>query len=128
LTIEVGVGTISGMEEEEKSTRRSREKLWVETLIPFLTAAVKGEKNIKVGAGIELPYRNEIHEYRADGTECNITRTASYQTDILFSETTDDAGSWIPRLVIECKIGGVTTHDAITYIANVTGRFKTSQL
>jgi hypothetical protein len=39
-----------------------------------------------------------------------------YQTDILVrDELADDL--WVPRVVIECKLGGVTTHDALTYSA-----------
>jgi hypothetical protein len=39
-----------------------------------------------------------------------------YQTDILVR---DDLGNglWVPRVVIECKLASVTTHDALTYSA-----------
>lgn len=40
--------------------------------------------------------------------------TTKYETDIpVFDRFAE--GSWIPRVVIECKLKDITTHDAITY-------------
>ena len=42
--------------------------------------------------------------------------TSSYETDILIYEK-HHSGRWFPRVVIECKLAAVTTHDALTYSA-----------
>ena len=67
--------------------------------------------NIIVHIGKRLPYGSEIRQYSGDTPEQN---TKDYETDLLFCETTADE-SWKPRLIIECKIKSITTHDAITY-------------
>lgn len=64
-----------------------------------------------VEAGKKLIYANEIVEYRPGDIRSN---EMEYQTDILVYEITGEK-SWKPRVVIETKIGQVTTHDAITY-------------
>ncbi len=46
------------------------------------------------------------------GEEVQSTRT-EYQTDLLISDATEEA--WTPRVVVECKLGRVSTHDALTY-------------
>jgi hypothetical protein len=69
-----------------------------------------------------LPYRNEIHAYHDDGYAPMARRITSYQTGILIWETFD--GGWIPRVVIECKIGSVTTHDALTYSAKAASHIQ----
>lgn len=92
------------------------EREWVHALVPRLQAALSaaglGDGQITVGDGLRLPYTSEIHGYRSDGT--SDPRSASYETDLLISDTAAD-GSWIPRVVVECKLGGVTTHDALSY-------------
>ena len=42
------------------------------------------------------------------------TSVSRYETDLLVYDALDQ-DVWIPRVVIECKLEGVTTHDAITY-------------
>ena len=42
------------------------------------------------------------------------TSVSRYETDLLVYDALDQ-DAWIPRVVIECKLEGVTTHDAITY-------------
>jgi len=61
--------------------------------------------------GQKLIYSNEIIEYDEDKPSY---APLSYETDILIREQLDQ-GKWKPRVVIETKIDGVTTHDAITY-------------
>ncbi|HXQ53824.1 MAG TPA: hypothetical protein VN802_22220 [Stellaceae bacterium] len=63
----------------------------------------------------ELPYRNEVFGYQANKPIEHRTPEA-YQTDVLVIENRTD-GTWIPRVVIECKLASITTHDAITYSA-----------
>jgi len=69
---------------------------------------------IEAVAHKRLPYRFEIHSFT--GVKPNPAPATSYQTDILILETHAD-GSWTPRIVIEGKLGKVTTHDALTYSA-----------
>ena len=59
----------------------------------------------------KLCYANEVRQYRNKTAEC---QEINFETDILVYEWVDDE-VWKPRVVIEAKVGGVTTHDAITY-------------
>src|SRR5262249_54827732 len=68
--------------------------------------------SLSMRQGANLPYANEIRFYRDDFTPEPVP--ISYETDLLVVETIEQ-GTWTPRVVIECKIEGVTTHDAITY-------------
>lgn len=68
--------------------------------------------HLQILQGANLSYANEVLEYR--GNERIIGKPIVYETDLLVVESTD-SGSWKPRVVIECKIHNVSTHDAITY-------------
>lgn len=68
--------------------------------------------NLEMLVGASLPYGYEILEY-AEG-EPSDSKSISYETDLLIVEN-KNAGAWTPRVVVECKIDSVTTHDAITY-------------
>jgi hypothetical protein len=60
-----------------------------------------------------LVYAYEINDYDAEGSH-KPAETMEFKTDILiFEELSNER--WKPRVVIETKIRGVTTHDAITY-------------
>jgi len=94
---------------------------WVRGLVPRLkeglgTIALPGGA-ASVGDGVKLPYTSEIHAYSEDGV--TKPRSSRYETDLLISDATSD-GTWIPRVVIECKLADVTTHDALSYSAKVT--------
>src|SRR5437016_776519 len=65
----------------------------------------------RVDAGERLAYAHEILRYdKAGPAHCH---TPGYQTDLLVYDIRDN-DDWIPRVVVECKLG-VTTHDALTY-------------
>ena len=70
--------------------------------------------NLKLYAEPEkkLVYAYEINEYDHDGS--HKPESMGFKTDILIFEKLKNE-SWKPRVVIETKIRGVTTHDAITY-------------
>jgi hypothetical protein len=70
---------------------------------------------MKASCRKRLPYRFEIRSYNGDDTP-NAADPSHYQTDLCIFETHSD-GSWTPRVVIEGKLGAVTTHDALTYSA-----------
>lgn len=92
------------------------EKQWVASLVARLDSAVQAVSvdgsRATVEQGKRLPYRHEVLDY--SGNDPDTTKPSSYETDLLaFDRQNDD--SWVPRVVIECKLGSVTTHDAITY-------------
>ncbi len=92
------------------------EKVWVESLKPRIEAAlgVCAEENyqVRVCAGEKVAYAYEVHAYGAE--DKNQTHVAKYETDLLLYDARDD-GAWIPRVVVEGKLGAITTHDALTY-------------
>ena len=87
------------------------EKQWAETIKEFLSS-LKLSKNIKVDTLIKIPYAYEILEY---DNNFNPTKDSSmsFETDILLYEQVGDIIK--PRIIIEAKLTGITTHDAITY-------------
>lgn len=66
--------------------------------------------------GRKLLYANEVSEYGSDGL--GKIKKMKFETDILICEKFPNE-TWKPRVVIETKIRGVTTHDAITYSKKV---------
>src|SRR5688572_22742671 len=88
-------------------------------LQPLLDAALQSlsfgrtRLRLRVDAGYRLPYAYEVMSYRDDEPERR--RAARYQTDLLVYDEVDGGEHWVPRVVVECKIKGVTTHDALTY-------------
>lgn len=72
------------------------------------------QKDVQLRAlqGVGLPYAHEVLAYSVDGK--SQPHMVKYETDILVAEYLSD-DQWKPRVVIECKIDSVTTHDAITY-------------
>jgi hypothetical protein len=94
------------------------ERDWVQALVPRLEASLRdcseGEWRVDVCSAFRLTYANEITRYHEDGSAEH--HKAGYETDILVSDVRD-GGDWIPRLILECKLGNVTTHDALTYSA-----------
>jgi hypothetical protein len=94
------------------------EKEWVRSLQPRLDEAVRssneGDWQVHVDAGEKLTYAYEILRYGKEGPEHR--SSAKYETDLLVYDIRED-GDWIPRVVLECKTWGITTHDALTYSA-----------
>ncbi len=93
------------------------EKEWVESVLqPRLAAELakcdEGEWHIAIASGKKLTYAYEILRYSNEG--CDETLNAEYETDLLIYDLRQN-GDWIPRVVLECKKGAVTTHDALTY-------------
>ena len=90
------------------------EKDWVKSIIDKIEVRLgKTNKNIRVVDGHRLSYTNEVLNYDNENLpKESITR--GYETDILIYEQ-QNKEIWRPRIVIETKLGSVTTHDAITY-------------
>ncbi len=94
------------------------ERQWVEQLRPRLETKLaglsEGASKIHVETGRRLPYVLEVLSY-GPGERVQTTKMG-YQTDLLISDATDEA--WTPRVVVECKLVRVSTHDALTYSTN----------
>ncbi len=89
------------------------EKEWAQSVQELVNKDLSArDPNLVMWEGRSLPYANEIRSYK-DMAPC-ITDTVPYETDLLVVEKTG-ADEWTPRIVVECKIQTVTTHDAITY-------------
>lgn len=88
-----------------------REAEWVELIACEIRSAF-GDRHgrLEVRTGLRLAYGHEIASY---GDQPDTHRN-DFETDMAVVEVTDD-GRWKPRVVVEAKIGTVTTHDAITY-------------
>ncbi len=90
------------------------EKEWVKSIISDIEKQLrKLDDTIRVVDGHRLSYANEIRNYNADNSPAD-QHAALYETDILVYEQVNTA-TWKPRIVVETKLGSVTTHDAITY-------------
>jgi len=65
---------------------------------------------LSVRTRLKVAYGCEILSYAGEPEP----QTISFQTDLAVIETFKD-NRWKPRVVVEAKLGSVTTHDAITY-------------
>ena len=92
----------------EYELKNMKEREWAKLVAERLNSKLP---SVCVETGKKLIYANEIVEY--GGGEASYNEMA-YETDILVYEE-DRKRSWKPRIVIETKVGSVTTHDAITY-------------
>ena len=99
-------------ESSEPTPPPLREREWVHQLVPRLQADLKkGDPNLEVRDGYRLAYSREVLSY--DGDEAKHEAGMRYETDLLIVERI--GSNWTPRVVVEAKLGTVTTHDAITY-------------
>lgn len=100
-----------------KSKRRTGEVAWMELLQPRLQDALQSlsfdQTKLRVTTSFRLAYSHEIAFYKSDNS-AHTRPPTRYETDLLAYDEGSD-GSLVPRVVIECKLGGVTTHDALTY-------------
>lgn len=94
------------------------EKEWVRSFSEELERrlqVVSGKQStVRVHVARRLPYSLEIDSYVDAEPERN--QPSRYETDILICDE-QEQNRWIPRVVVECKQGAVTTHDALTYSA-----------
>jgi hypothetical protein len=89
------------------------ENEWVGLVVQIIQSDLSGQNGkFVVSQGTKLSYANEIRAYTT-GSDPQSHNTA-YETDILISEHFSQ-NAWKPRIVIEAKLGRITTHDAITY-------------
>jgi hypothetical protein len=92
----------------------SGERAWVETVKADIEAALP---RLIVVTGHRLPYAFHVDSYRGKFGDQGApeSKAHGYQTDLLIAEQLD--AGWVPRVVVEFKLGSVTTHDALTYSA-----------
>lgn len=93
------------------------ERRWVKQLLPdlqkWLSKQCRNGQRVDVQAGAKLPYAYEIMGYIDEIADASVTH--GYETDLLISDLEGEVR--VPRIVIECKLGGVNTHDGLTYSA-----------
>lgn len=116
--IENIVEDVEEIEEEERpditNAGKVNEIKWMSLVLSLINTKLSeiGQKNLAASQGRKLPYAFEVLAYEdRTPTQKNII---AYETDILIYETIG-ANEWKPRVVMEGKLGSVTTHDAITY-------------
>ena len=89
------------------------EKAWAESIVRLVGEKLRAEdSSLFLSCGTKLSYAHEVREYGEN--KPSLAHTAEYETDLLITENCG-ANIWKPRVVIEGKLGRVTTHDAITY-------------
>ncbi len=94
------------------------EQAWVETIKRDIGPALS-DQCISVETRVRLPYAVHVTGYRSRRGKATLAdpqvRDHPYQTDFLIAETHEPSGVLVPRVVVEFKLGKVTTHDALTY-------------
>ncbi len=89
-----------------------RETEWVEHVADALRVDfADSDPSLKIETQLKIPYGYEIRDYR--GKQELEAEAIEFATDFVVVEDTD--GGWKPRVVVEAKVGSITTHDAITY-------------
>lgn len=96
------------------------EKAWAKRLAARLQrdlASTRGGKGdrVTVEPARRLLYAHGVMRY--DGPNSLVSSQpfqAGYETDVLIADVGLD-GSWTPRVVVETKLGQISTHDALTY-------------
>ena len=90
-----------------------KENDWTKSICELLQDGVLGE-NIFIDVLKKIPYAFEISALdEAWEVVANSFDKTSFETDMVVYEKQN--GKIVPRVIIESKVGTVTTHDAITY-------------
>lgn len=83
---------------------------WVELMAERLRSLGALPNEVEVKTALKLAYGHEIASYG----DRHDSKTSAFQTDLALVEVLKN-DRWKPRVVVEAKLGRVTTHDAITY-------------
>lgn len=87
------------------------EVTWVQHIASAVSAQQSfSQVGLSLRTGLKLAYGCEIQSYGPEP----LPQSISFETDLAIIETIGEA-SWKPRVVVEAKLGSITTHDAITY-------------
>ena len=90
-----------------------KENDWTKSICDLLQKQGLGN-NIYVDVLKKLPYAFEISSFNEEWeVDVESFDETSFETDMVVYEKVD--GKIIPRVIVESKVGTVTTHDAITY-------------
>lgn len=90
-----------------------KENDWTKSICELLQKQDLGD-NIYIDVLKKIPYAFEISSFNEDWQiEAENFRETSFETDMVIFEKCNDR--IIPRVIIESKVGTVSTHDAITY-------------
>ena len=90
-----------------------RENDWTKEICEILRAQNLGE-NISIDVLKKIPYAFEISSFSEDwGIASDAFDQTVFETDMVVYEK--KGAKIIPRVIVESKVGTVTTHDAITY-------------
>lgn len=90
-----------------------RENEWTKSICELLQKQDLGD-NIYIDVLKKIPYAFEISTFNKDWEiEPENFRETSFETDMVIYEKCNDR--IVPRVIVESKVGTVTTHDAITY-------------
>jgi len=106
-------------ESDSTESAPSGERAWVKSIERQIAGTLSKVSThnccAKVCCGYRLPYTSEILRYGHDSDDPLPPKSQRYETDLLIYDEYTDGSGWIRRVVIECKLGRVTTHDALTY-------------
>ena len=90
-----------------------KENDWTKSICDLLNDQDFSEE-IHIDTLKKIPYAFEISHFDEDWElEADSFDKTAFETDLVIYEKAD--GKIIPRVIIEAKVGTVTTHDAITY-------------
>jgi len=87
------------------------ENQWTKTICEMLSGDDLGE-NIQITTFQKLPYAFEIQSFEENWSIDCFEKTP-FETDMLIYEKKN--GKFIPRVIVESKVGAISTHDVITY-------------
>ena len=92
------------------------EQEWVQALGERLREEGRLEEldgaTVQVGTGARLPYSCEVIEH--DANEARENHAEGHMNELLLYDQLE-SGWWVPRVVIECKLGEVNSQDAQTF-------------
>lgn len=95
------------------------EREWVETVKLDISKSFSDE-GLTVETQKRLPYAYYAMGYSEQQGKSHALQdrfgSPGYSTDMIITEPLGSS-AWIPRVVVEFKLGSVTTHDALTYSA-----------
>jgi len=94
-------------------SKKRKEAAFVGRLVKAINGWSKDLGGARARQGQKVDYASYSFQFAADGAQ-DRTKNRRYQTDVFVYDVTEN-GSDIPLVIIECKVGKVTTHDLQTY-------------
>lgn len=104
-----------------KGVFMSEEDIWTrQVLCPKIEGMLDDKHFVKCGQVLLYDVNIKSYKISQDKVEANFYSTeckrgkGGYQTDLLINEKISD-DEFVPMLVVESKLGGITSHDIMTY-------------